>query len=116
MSLDHWISALQTQWGSSHIKNTPNFQKKRINHHVSLAEWMPLYLGKSKNVGKRVLEHINLAIDKKTYALKLKARRDMSNYKLRLCAVSIEVEHYDMIIPVLESKLRDRFNPLIGKQ
>ncbi|ENW08420.1 hypothetical protein F934_00007 [Acinetobacter beijerinckii ANC 3835] len=100
----------------SHIKNTPNFQKKRINHHVSLAEWMPLYLGKSKNVGKRVLEHINLAINKKTYALKLKARRDMSNYKLRLCAVPIEVQHYDIIVPVLESKLRDRFNPLIGKQ
>ncbi|WP_265596906.1 hypothetical protein [Acinetobacter beijerinckii] len=40
----------------------------------------------------------------------------MSNYKLRLCAVPIEVQHYDIIVPVLESKLRDRFNPLIGKQ
>jgi hypothetical protein len=77
---------------------------------------MPLYLGKSKRVGVRVLEHINLALDKTTFALKLKARGYMSKHRMRLSVLPIEVRHYDLIVPTMESAFRDRFNPLIGKQ
>ncbi|MDT8318128.1 MAG: hypothetical protein RQ824_09090 [bacterium] len=77
---------------------------------------MPLYLGKSKHVGARVLEHINLPLHKTTFALKLKARPTMSTRSFRLHSLQLPVKNYDLIVPALEAALRNRFHPLIGKQ
>lgn len=116
--LADWIAAFQTDWEHADFKKsfTPNLKKKRIAGHKSLPEWMPLYLGKSKNVAKRVLTHINLPLEKTTFALKLKARPAMARRVLRLHALEVRVKNYDAIVPVLESCLRNRFHPLIGKQ
>lgn len=81
-----------------------------------LSEWMPVYLGKSKNVARRVLEHINLPLEKTTFALKLKARPAMALRAFRFHALELKVENYDIIAPALESALRNRLHPLIGKQ
>lgn len=117
-SVQAWVEALREEWEHEDYlrRFTPNFKKKRIKRHATLNEWMPLYLGKSKRIGARVLEHINLQLDKTTFALKLKARPHMSKYKMRLCALPVNVTHYDLIVPTMESVFRDRFNPLIGKQ
>lgn len=117
-SAQQWIEALRQEWEHENYLRmfTPNFKKKRIKRHETLSDWMPLYLGKSKRVGARVLEHINLPLAKTTFALKLKARENMSKYRMRLCALPVDVKHYDLIVPTLESTFRDRFNPLIGKQ
>lgn len=113
-----WISALRLEWEHPDFlkRFTANFKKKRIRQHISLPEWMPLYIGKSKAVGKRVLEHINLELDKSTYAMKIKARPTMAGREFRLSTLQLPVVNYGIIAPALESALRDRINPLIGKQ
>lgn len=113
-----WVDALREEWEHEDFKKsfTPNLKKKRIAQHRTLPEWMPLYLGKSKKVGMRVLEHINLEMKKTTFALKLKARPGMASRNFRLHALELPVKNYDLIVPALETALRNRFNPLIGKQ
>lgn len=113
-----WIERFRVEWEHDDFKKkfTPNLKKKRIAFHTLLPEWMPLYLGKSKNVGSRVLGHIQLPLEKTTFALKLEARPAMKKYELRLHALPVLVKNYDLIVPAFESALRDRFNPLIGKQ
>ena len=113
-----WIEALRVEWEHEDFlkKFTPNFKKKRIAQHRTLLEWMPFYLGKSRNVGKRVLEHINLGLDKNTFALKLKARPTMRNRAFRLHTLKLPVENYDLIVPAMEGILREQFHPLVGKQ
>jgi hypothetical protein len=116
--LHEWVNALRCEWEHEDFKNcsTPSLKKKRISRHTSLLEWMPLYLGKSKNVANRVLEHINLPLVKTTFALKLKSRPAMAMRAFRLHTLRVQVENYDVVVPVLERALRDRFHPLIGKQ
>jgi hypothetical protein len=113
-----WIAKFRSEWEHADFKKsfTPNLKKKRIAGHTTLPEWMPLYLGKSKNVGKRVLEHIKLPLNKTTFALKLNARPGMAERTLRLHTLELRVQNYDAIVPALESALRNRFHPLIGKQ
>lgn len=118
LSVAEWIETLRAEWEHEDFlkKFTPNFKKKRIAQHQQLTDWMPLYLGKSKTVGKRVLEHINLGLEKSTFALKLKARPGMANRKFRLHTLELRVKNYDLIAPALEGALRNHFHPLIGKQ
>ncbi len=118
LGVAEWIETLRGEWEHEDFlkKFTPNFKKKRIAEHKQLTEWMPLYLGKSKTVGKRVLEHINLGLEKSTFALKLNARAGMAKRKFRLSTLELRVKNYDLIAPALESALRNRFHPLVGKQ
>lgn len=113
-----WVEELRQEWEHEDFKKsfTPNLKKKRIAQHRVLPEWMPLYLGKSKKVGRRVLEHINLGMKKSTFALKLKARPGMAARSFRLHTLALPVQNYDVIAPALETALRNRFHPLIGKQ
>jgi hypothetical protein len=113
-----WVDALREEWEHEDFKKsfTPNLKKKRIAQHRTLPDWMPLYLGKSKKVGTRVLEHINLDMRKTTFALKLKARPGMAKRSFRLHTLELPVQNYDVIAPALETALRNRFHPLIGKQ
>jgi hypothetical protein len=115
-NVSEWIERFRIEWEHDDFKKkfTPNLKKKRIAFHTVLPEWMPLYLGKSKNISGRVLEHINLPLEKTTFALKLNARPEMKKYRLRLHALPVLVQNYDLIVPTLESALRNRFNPLIG--
>ena len=113
-----WIELFSKEWKHENYlkKFTPNPKIKRIKCHDKLQEWMPLYLGKSKNVAHRVSSHIHLDLEIKTFALKLKARQNMDLTKLRLHSINLEVKNYDLIAPRLESALRNRINPILGKQ
>ncbi len=113
-----WVEALREEWEHEDFRKsfTPNLKKKRIAQHRTLPAWMPLYLGKSKKVGVRVLEHINLELKKTTFALKLKARPSMASRSFRLHTLKLPVKNYDVIAPALEAAMRNRFHPLIGKQ
>jgi len=116
--VETWIRDIRIEW--EHIdykqKYTANFKEKRIRKHPELKTWMPMYLGKSKKVGKRVLEHINLELNKSTFAMKLKVRNDPRLLDWRLSVAKLDVKHYAFIAENLERLLRDRLNPLIGKQ
>ena len=70
----------------------------------------------NKKYWKASLEHINIELYEIILSLKLKARPAMVNRKFHLRTLKLPVENYDLIVPTLESALRDRFHPLIGKQ
>lgn len=117
-TLTEWISWFTAEWVQERYerKFVPNPKKKRLAAHSELAQWMPLYLGKSKNIAGRVWEHINLKLAQPTTAMKLKERSNMANQRFRLSTIRVEVENYDLIMPKLESALRDKYNPVLGRQ
>ena len=117
-SFDLWIKKFKTEWeDEKYLKRfTPNLKKKRIKKHSELTEWIPIYIGKSKQIEGRIHEHIFKELNKTTFALKLNARENLINETFRLSTIRCEVYNYNSIIPVIESELRNRINPLIGKQ
>ncbi len=119
-NFNSWFEWFKDEWVQPDYerKFTPNPKKKRISKHTSspLAEWIPLYLGKSKHIDGRVWEHIHLKLEQPTTSLKLAARKNMNIDDFRLSTIKIEVENYDLIMPQLERALRDKFSPLLGRQ
>lgn len=47
-------------------------------------EWLPLYIGKSKKLNSRIIEHIDLSPKKNTYAMKLKHRPNLIGAQFRV--------------------------------
>lgn len=119
-NFQEWFDSFELAWKDPAYvrKFTPNPKEKRVSKHRSdhLAEWIPLYLGKSKRISKRVGEHVNLTMEKPTTALKLNARANMNLNNFRFSTIKIEVANYDLIMPQLESFLRDKHNPILGRQ
>ena len=115
---DSWVANFIDQWEQKKYRYnfTSNIRKVRIAKHKELPDWIPLYIGKSRNVGKRVYEHIHKELEKRTYALKLKARTNLKDHTFRLKTIEIEVHNYDSILPKIEWQLRNRINPILGKQ
>ena len=105
----------------SNKKNTPLFSsgviKKRLQLRANFNEqWLPLYVGKNKDVYKRIIEHIELSPEKNTYAMKLKHRTNLHGLEFRVSIIEIDVNNYDFIVPHIERSLREIYHPLIGKQ
>jgi hypothetical protein len=119
-SFASWYEWFHGQWVTEEYKNkfVPNPKKKRIAIHMDnlRPEWAPLYLGKSRDITSRVSEHINLPLNKPTTALKLGSRENMKNQRFRLSVLRIDVKNYDLIMPRIESALRDLHNPILGRQ
>jgi len=113
-----WITKFKEKWeGKEHIiKYSPSLKIKRIKQHSELEDWIPLYIGKSKKIGNRICEHIFLESDRATFALKLGARQNLKDSRFRLKTYRIGVMNYDAILPRIELHLRNRINPLIGRQ
>ena len=117
-SFDLWIKKYKSEWEDEKYlkKYTPNFKKIRIKAHKELNEWVPIYLGKSKNIKSRVHDHIFKELNKTTFALKLLARENLKDDIFKLSVININVKNYDTIVPKVEWQLRKLINPLIGKQ
>jgi hypothetical protein len=118
-TLKDWIEKFEIYWMTSGeiIANTPKIYPKRINKQTQLLEWMPLYLGKSKNISERLMQHKNLRADSRTFALKLAARKNiLLDYKFRVKILKIKVDNYDYIVTTLEHELRNQLNPICGRQ
>jgi hypothetical protein len=113
-----WIDDFKAGWESDEYKRnfTPNIKKIRINAHKELNEWIPIYIGKSRNIGSRIHGHIYKELHKTTFALKLMARTNLKDQTFRLKTIQIDVHNYDTIVPKIEWQLRNRINPIIGKQ
>lgn len=97
-------------------KHVPNPKKKRLNAHRELGDWIPLYIGRSRDIAGRISGHIHLSLEQPTTALKLKARANMASQCFRLSTIHLAVENYDLIMPQVERALRDRHNPILGRQ
>jgi hypothetical protein len=90
---------------------------KRLKLQLDFKEqWLPIYIGKSKDIDKRIKEHLSMKPDKHTYAMKLNHRKSMYDLEFRVSKIEIDVENYDFIVPHLERVLRDKYLPIIGKQ
>ncbi|WP_452226807.1 hypothetical protein [Lacinutrix cladophorae] len=115
---DSWIEDFKEIWETDEYryKFTPNTKKVRIKAHNVLNEWIPIYIGKSRNIGRRIHGHIYKELHKTTFALKLLARTNLKNHTFRLKAIKVDVHNYDSIVPKIEWQLRNRINPIIGKQ
>lgn len=114
----NWFRSFEKLWNDNKFikKKTPKIIQSRVSKHSGFKEWIPLYIGKSRKVGNRIDAHLNKEMDKSTYALKLLARNNLKNYTFRVKAMKIDVNNYDTILPEIESTLRNRFYPIIGKQ
>jgi hypothetical protein len=117
-SIDDWMAYFRTAWDQGDFKRSyvPSYQKARMLKHTALNDWMPLYLGKSEKIGKRVHEHMHLAKEKRTFALKLHARNLLNTNAFRLSILPLTVNNYDVIAPRLEAAVRRKLHPLIGRQ
>jgi hypothetical protein len=117
-TFENWVENFQVEWEKEEYKwrFVPNLKKKRIKMHSELKDWIPIYLGKSRNIEKRIYEHIFIDLKRNTFALKLNSRDNMHDKNFRLSIMKIETANYDWVVPKLERFFRDKINPLIGKQ
>ncbi len=113
-----WMENFKTEWEKPEYiyKYVPNLKKKRIERHIELKEWIPIYIGKSKWVGSRIKEHLYLDLERHTFALKLSSRVNFKASRFRISIIPINVINYDSIVPIIEKTLRDKLNPIIGRQ
>lgn len=117
-ALSHWMCRFAGEWDHADFvgKNTPTTEIRRMKAHVDLLDWMPVYIGKSKNIARRVAEHIDLALDRRTVAMKLRSRPMWNEREFRLSTIHLPVTHYELIAPRVEAELREHVNPLVGRQ
>ena len=117
-SIKSWVDEFTAKWEDIKYKQhfTPNLRKKRIEKHDKLKEWIPIYIGKSRRIEGRVHEHIFMDLYKTTFALKLNARENLQDEIFKLHTIKCEVNNYDWIVPLIESKKRDIINPIVGRQ
>ncbi|WP_333601300.1 hypothetical protein [Flavobacterium sp.] len=113
-----WADEFCLKWTDPlYIKKwVPNPKKKRLSKHSELKDWIPLYIGKSQKINARFYEHIYLRLEQPTTGLKLKARENMQNEVFRLSYINIPTQNYDWVMPVFENNLRNRINPILGRQ
>lgn len=113
-----WVNNFRGEWEKELYKLNfvPNLRKVRVSAHKELKEWVPLYIGKSKSIRGRVHQHIFKELKKPTFALKLNARENMKKETFRLSAIKVSHQNYDWVMPVVEKTLRNRINPIIGRQ
>lgn len=91
--------------------------KSRLNDKLTFNDkWLPLYIGKSKDICRRIHEHIHLCPKKNTYSMKLMHRTNLHGLEFRISILPINVKNYDFIVPHIERVLRERHRPIIGKQ
>jgi len=116
--IELWKEDFINRWEDDIYKHrfVPNTRKVRLNKLNENKEWIPLYLGKSRNVSSRIKEHINKELEKNTFAMKLKARENFREELFRVSVLKIDVNHYDWIVPLVEKELRNIYNPIVGKQ
>lgn len=111
-----WKDKFQKDWKSYNKGWTPGVKQIRLNAHAVIKEWMPLYVGTSLKVGCRINDHIILGTDKARFALRLKARESFKDRTFRVSWIPLKVSNYRMILPLLEGTLRNRLNPIVGRQ
>nr|WP_315222226.1 hypothetical protein [uncultured Flavobacterium sp.] len=113
-----WVENFREEWEDPRYKLrfVSNLRKIRISQHSELKEWIPIYIGKSKQIGGRIHQHIYKELGKPTFALKLNERENMKKYTFRLSTIKVSPDNYDWVMPVFEKTLRNRIHPIIGRQ
>lgn len=105
------------KWDTSKIKRySPKIISGRIESYEKTKEkWIPIYIGKSKELLKRIPQHINLTEKQSTSSMKLKAR-GFKDETFAVKIIPLETNHYGFIAHSVESTLRKKVNPIVGKE
>ncbi|WP_336071009.1 hypothetical protein [Mesoflavibacter sp. CH_XMU1404-2] len=95
----------------------PNISKSRLKTYSNeKLNWIPLYLGKSENMKKRINEHIDSNIGKAPSALKLKQRYNLSEELFRLKYIKLcNLNNYTTISSIVEKQLQNKIKPIVGR-
>lgn len=117
-NLSEWLEYFIPLWDRADFSKsfTPTTKKSRISKHSCLKEWMPMYLGRSRDVSSRLLQHIELPKEKRTFSLKFEARDNLENINFRVLIIKLNLRNYAFVSDYLESGMRDRLSPIVGKQ
>lgn len=118
LSIQDWISTFKSKWEHTDFINrfVPNTRIGRIRKHQEMTEWLPLYIGKSRNIQSRLKEHIYKKMEVNSGGLKLIERKNIYGEVFRISSIEINVNNYDLIIPQIERYFREKYNPILGKQ
>jgi len=120
-TLEQWLDNFQQEWMDEQYRNqfVANPQKKRVNIHKKsgvLLPWMPVYIGKSKNVGQRLHQHVHFPLKQRTFSMKLGCRPSMMTRAWRVSTIDLSgVVNYDVIAPKLEAAMRNKYHPIVGR-
>jgi hypothetical protein len=119
-SSSNWITEFTNEWQKPEYEKgfVPNSKAKRIKFHnePKIQEWFPLYIGKSKNVSNRLKGHLDLKLTQPTTSLKLRERKNMYGNEFRISTIKLDVLNYELIAPQFESGMREKINPILGRQ
>lgn len=119
-----WFSLLKQLWES--VEFSPLLYLNRAKEHYSYINefnrykngFIPLYLGKSKNVFERIQTHYDGFYDG-TYGLRLKERIGFRDLTLQVSSSALWELGADDLYPLVsevEKELRRKMNPISGKQ
>lgn len=111
-----WHTNFESIWKNEEVTWYPGLKKRRLYAHEKFNTWIPFYIGKSLTVGGRIHEHIYQPPHKTTFSMKLNARTNLIGEVFKVSWIELDVINYHMIAPTLELHLRNRLNPVIGKQ
>jgi len=121
---EEWFEEIKRIW--SGVERSPSFYRNRAIHHYYndnsnkfKNDWVPIYVGKSKNVNKRIYDHIE-GMYPDTYGMKLSYREAlMGDIKFRVSYSALDEIDDDImfeLVKVIENKVRYEFSPIFGKQ
>lgn len=112
------LSDFEKKWNASKIeKHSPKIIKDRIKEHTNTnKEWIPLYIGKSEKIKNRIEEHITKKKESTTSSMKLRERKMFDNDIFAVRVISLETEKYGIIAHYVESVLRKKIKPIVGKE
>lgn len=120
------IDKVATEWEYGNSGNYPKINKERMStrdiNSYKNRKWIPFYLGKSKELDKRLEEHLTGAEKgESTYKLNLQNNTNelFKNAKYRVKIIEIEElkeDKYYWVLTRIESELREKLNPICGKQ
>jgi len=115
-----WLAHLDALFGA--VDYAPRLYPSRVAAHLASGRFrdgfVPLYVGKSKNVFDRVHNHY-AGNRKGTYGLRLSARPAVADLPFRVTSVELaalaDEELYPLVAEV-EKELRARLSPIMGSQ
>lgn len=113
---------LKNEWNLSERGSKPSIIKGKVEkYNIKNGDWIPFYIGKSRDLNDRVGQHIKFVREtKKTYALRLNELTSGifkdADYRVRI----IELDEYSgdkyWIVEIIESIIRNQINPICGRQ
>lgn len=117
VDIELFLTDFKMKWEAWEYKGAfvPNTKQKRMIQHRFPVDWVPLYVGKSKNIANRLKGHFFMPLDRKTFGMKLSSRTNLAGYRIRLSTIRIDVKNYDLIVPKVESHFREKYHPIIGR-